>query len=75
MVLVSVSKFLINKFASLEAVVVYTAALFFQKIITLFIHQFFNAIFRSFRQSYLISYYCLFVDIIFNKCLFLFLFY
>ena len=48
MVLVSVSKFLINKFALLGAVVVYTTALFFQKIITLFIHQFFNAIFSTY---------------------------
>ena len=48
LVLVSVSKFLINKFASLEAVVVYTAALFFQIFISLFITQLFNSIFSTY---------------------------
>ena len=48
MVLVSVSKFLINKFASLGAVVVYTAALFFQIFISLFITQLFNSIFSTY---------------------------
>lgn len=46
MVLVSVSKFLINKFASLGAVVVYTAALFFPNFYLAFYHSTFQLHFQ-----------------------------
>ena len=63
--LVNVRKFLINKFAKSRAVVVYTAALFFQKYFDFFVIRLINLFSQGFRPRVLIFPKCSVINIMF----------